>query len=278
MPIGDEITPVAGVEGLFALELDALRLLEEFKEKYVKELDEVWDSFFRGSGMNIVFDDEISEELVRATPPGVDELMALMKIMDFMNEGRFDRYILDLAPTGHALRFLETPDLMREWFQVFFKILLKYRGTMGHRLDHTAELLVEKSKQLRSVKALLTDAQRSQFVAVTIPEAMAVEETRRLVQRLEGLSIECRPIIVNMVMPPTDCGFCGAAHQEQQQHLEELEAFDVGCITVPLFPGEIVGQASLLDVGRAIFADGQGASWNREESGDLAVSAATRRR
>ena len=255
-PIGDEVTRVAGVEGLFALEMDAPRLLEEFKEKYVEELDEVWESFFRGSGTNIVFDREITEELVNATPPGVDELMALMKVMDFMSEGRFDRYILDLAPTGHALRFLETPDLMREWFRVFFKIILKYRRTMGRRLDHTAELLLEKSKQLRLVKELLTDPRRCRFVTVTMAEAMAVQETRRLVQRLEELSVTCGPMVVNMVVPRTDCSFCRAVRDEQEQQLNALRGFNLGRITVPLFPGQIRGLRSLLEVASAVYPGG----------------------
>ena len=275
IPIGDKVTAVPGIEGLFALEMDALRLLEEFKEKYIKELDAVWDAFFRSSGARIVFDREITEELIEATPPGVDELMALMKIMDFISEGRFDRYILDMAPTGHALRFLETPDLIRDWFQVFFKVLLKHRPMMGRKLDHVAELLVGKSKQLRLAKGLLTDARRCQFVPVAIPEAMSVQETRRLVQRLEGLSIESRPLIVNMVVPPIDCGFCGTKRYEQQQYIEELAALHLGCITVPLLPDQVVGREGLLDVGRAIFADGH--ETTSEESGDQAVLETTRR-
>ncbi|MFQ6030095.1 MAG: ArsA family ATPase, partial [Dehalococcoidia bacterium] len=122
-----------------------------------------------------------------------------------------------------------------------------------------------------SVQELLTNPQLCQFIPVAIPEAMAVQETRRLVQRLEELTIESRPIIVNMVVPPTDCGFCGARRYEQQQHLEALQAFGLGCITVPLFPGEIVGQGSLLDVGSAILADGHEPSRSREESARQAI-------
>jgi len=183
-------------------------------------------------------------------------LMALMKIMDFMEEEEFDCYILDLAPTGHALRFLEMPGMMRQWFIVFFRLLLKYQGVV--RLTRVAALLRERSKQLRQVQQLLTDAERCQFIAVTVPEAMAVLETSRLLHRLADLSIACRWVVVNMVVPPTECAFCATMRDEQQQHLEELGALAPGLIQVPLFPHEIRGVAGLTKMVGAIYGDGDG--------------------
>jgi len=251
--IGNRITPVAGVEGLFALEMEAIEFVEELKQKYVAEINEVFDAFLPGS-FDAPFDRRVMEELVSLTPPGLDELMALMKIMDFMEEGAFDRYVLDLAPTGHALRFLEMPGLVRRWFITFFKLLLKYQGVM--RLTRVAELLLEKSKQLRQVQQLLTDAERCQFIAVTIPEAMAVLETGRLLRRLAELSVACQQVVVNMVVPATECAFCTTVRSEQQRHLEELGTLAPSLIQVPLFPHEIRGIAGLAEMTGVIYGDG----------------------
>ena len=253
--IGNRLTPVAGVEGLFALEMEAAEFVEELKQDYVAEVDEVFDAFLGGS-FDAPFDRPVMEELISLTPPGLDELMALMKIMEFMEEEEFDCYILDLAPTGHALRFLEMPGLVRQWFIVFFRLLLKYQGVV--RLTRVAALLRERSKQLRQVQQLLTDAERCQFIAVTIPEAMAVLETGRLLHRLADLSIACRWVVVNMVVPPTECAFCATMRDEQQQHLEELGALAPGLIQVPLFPHEIRGAAGLTKMVGAIYGDGDG--------------------
>ncbi|MDP3185337.1 MAG: ArsA family ATPase, partial [Anaerolineales bacterium] len=247
--------PVTGVEGLFALEMEAAEFLEELKQEYVAEIKEVFDAFL-GRSFDAPFDRRVMEELVSITPPGLDELMALMKIMDFMQEGAFDLYVLDLAPTGHALRFLEMPGLMRQWFIAYFRLLLKYQGVV--RLTRVAELLRDKSKQLRRVEQLLTDAGRCQFVAVTIPEAMAVLETTRLLHRLSELSVACQWVVINMLVPSTACAFCATIRDEQQRHLDELSALAPGLIQVPLFPHEIRGIAGLTQVAWAIYGDGNG--------------------
>jgi len=244
-----------GTDNLYALELDASQMLDDLKEEYRGDIEEAFNKF-TPSGIDIKFDKEVMEDLITLSPPGLEELMALMKIMDFMQEGAFDFYVLDLAPTGHALRFLEMPGLMRQWFITFFRLLLKYQGVV--RLTRVAALLRDKSKQLRRVEQLLPNAERCQFIAVTVPEAMAVLETGRFLHRLADLSIACRWVVVNMVVPPTECAFCATMRDEQQQYMEQLGALAPGLIQVPLFPHEIKSIAGLDKIARAIYGDSNG--------------------
>ena len=81
-----------------------------------------------GPGVNIAFDKEVLEELMELSPPGLEELMALTEIMDLIKENKYDIYVLDSAASGHLLRFLELPDLVRDWLKSIFKILRKYQG------------------------------------------------------------------------------------------------------------------------------------------------------
>ena len=250
-PIGNQVTPVlsavegpvAGGHGLHALEMDAAVFMEELKQLYAAQTDEAFEAFVGRRGVDAPFDRAVMEALVSTTPPGLDELMALLKIMDFMKEGRFDRYILDLAPTGHALRFLETPGLVRQWFQALTRLVLKYRSVVS--LTKVGEWLLEQSRRLRRVEQLLPDPARCRFVAVSIPEAMAVDETERLLGRLTGLAIACPIVIANMVMPLTECSFCQAARDEQQPHLARLARLGHRLIQVPLFPYPIQGVEQL---------------------------------
>jgi len=265
--IGDRVTPVSGVEGLFAMEMDANRLLEELKEEYREAIDEAFNSFLKG-GVDVPYDRAIMQELINSTPPGIDELMALMKIMDFMEAREFDRYILDMAPTGHALRFLELPDIVREWFKTAFRLILKYKGVAGVRLNKTAELLLRRSRQLKLVERVLRDPERCQFVCVTIPEAMSLAETKRLVERLARLRVSCREAIANMVVPPSECRFCRAKRQEQQRRLKEVSDFGLRVTEVSLFSHQIVGLEDLRLMMRAIY----GAT--EEENGQLVVQLA----
>ena len=250
--IGDRVTPISGVEGLFALEIEPDRLLEELKSEYQECIDEAFESFLKG-GMDAPYDRGIMEKLIDSVPPGIDELMGMMKIMDFMERHEFDRYILDMAPTGHALRFLELPDMIRDWFKTAFRLLLKYREVSGSGLNKTAELMLKRSRQLRLVETTLRNPQRCQFICVTIPEAMSLAETKRLVRRLSQLRVACRELIVNMVIPPTKCPFCSTKRSEQQGHLKELEALGLGLHEVPLFSHQVVGIDALREVAGTIY-------------------------
>ena len=254
-PIGNQITEVRGVPQLFALEMNSEQLLEELNQAYVAEVNEVFDAFLNG-GYTIEFDQQVMEELISLTPPGIDELMALMKIMDFIEEGKFERFVLDFAPTGHALRFLETPGMVRKWLVTFFKLLLKYQHLAP--LSKVSDLLRQKSKQLRLVHHLLADPQQCQFIAVTIPEAMAVLETKRFMQRLGELSVPTHLVITNMVMPQNSCPFCGLVRSAQQPYLDEIETAFPDSIQSMLSAQEIQGLEQLERTGELLYKERQG--------------------
>ena len=251
-PIGNQVTPVVGVPQLFALEMSSTDLLEELNRAYVEEINEVFNSFLSGT-LTVEFDRQVMEELISLAPPGLDEIMALMKLMDLVQEGSYAAYVLDLAPTGHALRLLETPGLIRQWFIVLFKLLVKYRRLFS--LERVGELLRARSKQLRQVQQILTDAKRCQLIAVTIPEAMAVQETRRLLDSLARIPTRCSWVVANMIYPPSSCAFCAAVREEQQGYLQEIEALGPALIRVPAFPYEPRSVGALSLMARLVYGD-----------------------
>ena len=192
-------------------------------------------------------------ELMTLVPPGLDEIVALISILDLLEEGTYGRFILDTAATGHVLRFLELPQLALDWFRTLVQMLVKYQGVVT--LTKTAQLVFHLSRSIRKLRRVMVDAQHSEFVAVTIPEAMGVFETQRFVATLDRLQIPCRHLVVNMVVPPTGCDFCRAKRREQQVYIGGLaEQFSAYAISeLPLFPYEIRGLAGLGEVGRALY-------------------------
>jgi len=249
--LGSQIAAVEGVAGLDALEMAATSVLAEVSGLYAGEVQEAFTAFGAGGDVEIAFDRRVMQELISLTPPGLDELMALMKLMDLVQEGRYAAYVLDLAPTGHALRLLQTPELVRQWFTALFRVLLKYQNAFS--LARAGELLRQKSKQLRQVRQLLTDGERCQLVAVAIPEAMAVEETRRLLDSLARIPTRCSWVVANMVTAPSACAFCAAVREEQLPYLQEIEALGPGCVCLPAFPFEPRGVEALDRLARLIF-------------------------
>jgi len=238
--IGDKVTSIKDIDNLYAFELNPQRMLKALKDEYREDIEEVFDKFLAG-GVDVKFDREVMSELISFSPPGLDEIMVLKKIIDFAEAKEFDLYIIDSAATGHLVRFLELPGLVRDWLKAIFRLLLKYKGMVN--LTKPAEKMVDLSKSIRMVQEALTDPKKSEFLTVTIPEAMGVLEMERLLSSLKKLKISCRHILVNMVVPPTNCSFCLVKRKDEQKHIQEVcQKFPEHYLaTVPLFSHEIKG-------------------------------------
>lgn len=254
--IGDKVTPVNGLKNLCGFEIDASKLLEGWKKEHKEDIEEIFDGFL-GRGMDIKFDREVVTELFTVTPPGLDEILALNKVTDFLKQGMFDLYILDSAATGHLIRFLEIPSLMRNWLKTIFKLLMKYKGVV--RMMKTAEELIDFSKRVRRVQEILTDSRETEFVAVTVPEAMGFAETEDLLAALARLKIPCQYLVVNMVIPPTKCGFCSVKRKEQLKAIKEATKKITGyrVSQVPLLPHKVEGIDNLTSLSEIMYGKGK---------------------
>lgn len=54
--------------------------------------------------------------------PGFEELLALIKIKDIYDEGKYDVLIVDCVPTGETMSLLKFPDLFKWWMEKIFPI------------------------------------------------------------------------------------------------------------------------------------------------------------
>ncbi len=249
-PMTNDQCPMTGTN-LFALEINADDLFEDFKQNLKEEIGEAFDRFL-GGGVDIKFDREVMTELLTLAPPGLDEIMALDKIIDLRKEKKYDIFILDTSPTGHLLRFLELPGLVREWLKAFFRLFLKYKGVV--RLTKAAARALAMSKNVRRIQETLTDTERTDFVGVTIPEAMGALELERLIGSLDKSGIPCNNIAINMLIPQTDCNFCSLKRAEQQKYAREIcsRHHNRTIIKVPMFPHEVRGVDDLSKIGEII--------------------------
>ncbi|HKG61781.1 MAG TPA: ArsA family ATPase [Pyrinomonadaceae bacterium] len=220
--IGERKNGVGGHANLDGMEIDPAKWFEELKERYRTWTDELFASLSGGSRMEIKFDREAMRELVELTPPGIDEIAALGAISDLLDLEQYQTLVLDTAPTGHLIRFLELPQVALSWIRMFIKLLLKYKDVM--RANQVAEELVAMSKSIKKVLALLTDPERCEFVGVAIPERMSLEETIDLAKSLEKLKVPMSKLLINGVVPVNDCKFCQSRRKMQEQMMEEFRA------------------------------------------------------
>ena len=245
--IGELKSGVGGHKNLDGMEIDPGKWFEELKQRYRSWTDELFDSLAGGSRMEIKFDREAMRELVELTPPGIDEIAALGTISDLLDAERYHTIVLDTAPTGHLIRFLELPQVALSWIRTFMKLLLKYKDVL--RANQVAEELVALSKSIKKVLALLTDAERCEFVGVAIPEHMSLEETADLGESLEKLKVPLSKLLINGVAPAEACKFCKARRKAQDQVIAEFQKKfrrrSVEMFVAPQQPHEIRGSKDL---------------------------------
>lgn len=253
--LSNEPVKIAGVSNLWAMEVDAKIVLKEFKEEYGED---ILDILHKGTYLS----DKEVEEMFELDIPGLDEVMGLKKITDFMDSQEYDLYIVDTAPTGHTLRLLTLPELLDEWIKFLASLRWKYhymveRFSGKRKVEKADEFLLEMKKTVKRVRELLQDPTKTEFIVVTIPEAMGVLETEDLIKDLEKSHIPTSHIIINNIFPENKCDFCKSRRKNQGKYISEIkEKFkNFNTSKVILQPEEIRGIKNLRSLAGELFSD-----------------------
>jgi arsenite-transporting ATPase len=185
-------------------------------------------------------------------PPGLDEIMALTRIIDFLAHGRYDLFVLDSAATGHLIRLLELPQIVDQWLKAFFALFLKYERVL--RMSGFTGELVGLSKNLKRFRKLLADPAGAALYAVSIPTAMAVEETKDLLEACGRLGVAVPAVFLNLLTPPGGCPLCSALERREAQALESLRRISrPRPITRVYRQSELAGIPRLEELGRRLY-------------------------
>ncbi|MBU4466676.1 ArsA family ATPase [Patescibacteria group bacterium] len=219
--LSNEPQAVKGVKNLYALEINAQQVLKEFRQEYGED---ILDILQKGTYLA----PEEVEEIFSLDIPGLDEVMGLKKITDFMESREYELYIVDTAPTGHTLRLLALPELLDDWIKFLAKTRWRYhymikRISGREKTEKADQFLLEMKKTVKRVRNLLQDSERTEFIIVTIPEVMAVRETEDLINDLQRFNIPSSHIIINNIFPKNDCQFCQARRKEQEKYIKEIK-------------------------------------------------------
>ncbi len=252
--VGDGVQDIKGATNLSAIELSATKAFSAFKARYEKQITKIIDT-------STYLDSEDIESVLALPIPGLDEVMGLKTITDIIEEGRFEKVIVDTAPTGHALRLLTLPGMLDEWIKVMAKMRWKYRyvaTTLGgaYKPDEGDAFLVEMKKTVARIRSLLKDGKKCEFIGVTIPEDMAVREAERMIADLNKYGITMKQLVVNNVVPLNDhCEFCKEKRKGEEHYINYLrEQMGTTRITlVPLRPREIKGIEALNNFKELLF-------------------------
>ncbi|QLG48276.1 ArsA family ATPase [Natrinema halophilum] len=269
---------------LFAAEIDPDTALDEGQTAFFGGGNAEADDGMLGGGAangplgglgELLGDESPMDALFGGAMPGADEAAAMQLLLEYMDDDRFDRVIIDTAPTGHTLRLLQLPEIM----DTMMGRLVQFRQRIGGMIDgvkgmfggdevpddgEDLEDLQELRERIERLRAALRDPARTDFRIVMIPEEMSVIESKRLRQQLGEFEIPVGTVVVNRVMEPLsnvtddvegeflqpnldDCEFCQRRWDVQQSALAEAQDLFRGTDVrrVPLFADEVRGEQML---------------------------------
>ncbi|MDQ4049801.1 MAG: AAA family ATPase [Actinomycetota bacterium] len=200
---------------LWALTLDAKRTFDDIVEAHAPDRQ----------AREAILSNPIYRELSNAVA-GSQEYMAMEKLHELHQEGRYDLLVLDTPPTRNALDFLEAPARLSRFIDsrslqffragsraglglvgrgtgVLFAVMKRATGVdllddlagFFNSLGGMSEGFGERAKR---VNALLRDS-RTTFLLVTSPRAASIEEASYFSDKLADSGLPLGGVIVNRV-------------------------------------------------------------------------------
>ncbi len=168
--VGTEVSQLG--PNLFAVNATPASALEEYGLMILR-----WKSVYE-----MVFENRVTKAFLRAIP-GLDDYALLGKAWFHTTEEKrgspvWDTVVFDMPASGHASSMLRVPWVISETVP---------EGPL--------------TRDARTIKELLTDANRTATVLVTLAEEMPVNEAMELETKLSALGIVPQHVVANQVFP-----------------------------------------------------------------------------
>jgi len=207
LAIGNTITAVPAVPGLFALEINPEQASAAYRERIVGPVRGLLPQ------VEVALIEEQLSGACTTEIASFNEFTALLTGDDAT--AGFDHVIFDTAPTGHTIRLLQLPASWTEFLD----------DGLGDAscLGPLAGLDRQRSVYAQAVAAL-ADPARTRLVLVARAQRAAVAEVARTHTELAALGMERQHLVVNAVMPRPTSGdaLAGAVFDREQAVLADL--------------------------------------------------------
>jgi len=258
MEIGDQERAINHVDNLYGIEISSEAVLKRWKERFGPEIYEVLSSF---ASVDYDFVDYIGGA------PGIEEEYMLNYILELVESGQYDLVVWDTAPAGHTLRLLHLPQIFLKHLEAATKFYMNLYSYL-EKLKETVKLKKGKRSLLEIISGwedlaekvvnFIRDPQKSEFIIVTIPEALGVKQTERIIKDFDEYQLKVHYLIVNYVIQKADCEFHKLRIEMQQNYIKILKdqySHRIKLIETPLFPHEIKGVEKIKKISEILFKD-----------------------
>jgi arsenite/tail-anchored protein-transporting ATPase len=231
--IGNQITQVAEVPNLSALEIDPQAAAQAYRDRIVGPVRGILpDSVVKG----------IEEQLSGACTTEIaafDEFTALLVDSNLTQD--FDHIVFDTAPTGHTIRMLQLPGAWSGFLE-------DGKGDASC-LGPLAGLEKQRAQYKAAVDAL-ANPQKSRLVLVARAQAATLTEAARTHGELAGIGLSKQYLVINGVFPASEAAgdpLAQAIYQREQAALANLPEVlrNVPTDHIELKPFNLFGLAAL---------------------------------
>ncbi len=202
--------------------------------------------------------------------PGMEDLLSLLRILDYCKEKTFEVIVIDCAPTGETLALLSFPEMLRWWMDKLFPLKRKalkimkpvveplIKPTLGIPLptDDVMGEIEQIYQQLDEMRGILSDREITSIRIVVNPEKMVIKEAQRSFTYLNIYDFNVDAIVVNKVIPVDVVDDYFKVWKDIQKKYQEMisESFaPLPIYQAPLFAEEIVGFRMLELMGEQVF-------------------------
>jgi arsenite-transporting ATPase len=245
--ITDKPRAVLGDRKFRASEMDAVAVFRDWAGGVKDMIDAATSAEISSVHVDLWFERQLFSQLLESVPPGLDEILAVTRVLDLVRE-RTSRVLIDMAPTGHALDLLRTPDRILVWTKLLLKSLAHHR-TLALARD-AAVNIAELGKSVRELLEFLENPGHTRVYAVMLPETLPDRQTERLIAELSKLRLSVAGIFVNRVLFKEDAGKCRRCSRTRQWQLSTIDRFKTSYSEIPLyvvrnFVHEIAGKKAL---------------------------------
>jgi len=255
-------------KNLFALEIDADKRILEYQTEIRQKIKDMYKM------------DTIPEEVEEyinssSAEPAMAESATFDAMVELMMSGRYDYYIFDMMPHGHAIRFLGMADILDQWVAKILEVRKKageykeaasvlgaQRGGLAQE-DYVLKELEFIRERLDFVSKMVRDKTHTAFFYVLIPELMPILDTREALKMFKAFDVTVSGVVVNQVYPPTLRSEKGVPEflknkiASQQEYLQQI-VNDFGDLiggVVPMLDREPKGLEMISKVASILYGD-----------------------
>ncbi|KAJ51668.1 arsenite-transporting ATPase [Clostridium tetanomorphum] len=200
--------------------------------------------------------------------PGFEELLALIKIKDIYDEGKYDVLIVDCVPTGETMSLLKFPDLFKWWMEKIFPIkrkgakiakpIIEATIKMPMPTDNTFDEIEKLYIKIDELHSLMLDKNIVSIRIVTTAEKIVVKEAKRSFSYPHLFDYNVDAIIINKIFSKDSLkGYFEGWTTIQKESIDDIYDSFKG---IPIFKLELMSDElreynTLQNVGNKIYKE-----------------------